>query len=380
MPWPERSTMSIRREFVLLAGQPQSNVRELCRRYGVSPRTGYKWLDRYREQGDAGLQDRSRRPLSSPARSDPKLEQAVVQLHHRYPYWGARKLRSLLQTADLDPPHHSTIDAILKRHDCRVLYHNEQAQPPANRRFEHPNPNDLWQIDFKGHIPLNDRRSSRCHPLTLLDDHSRFSLCLQACEGERLELVKPHLIEVFRQYGLPLRITADNGPPWGSNIAGGLSTLEVWLMRLGIEVSHSRPYHPQTQGKLERFHQTLKREVLHRSFSDLQHCQRVMSRWRDEYNHYRPHEALDQRPPIERYRPSPRSYPEQLPTIEYEPGDHVVKVRQTGQVYFKGLNVFVSGGLHGEKVAIRPTAEDGVYDVVFIHKTLRQIDLRQGTT
>ncbi|MDR8017933.1 IS481 family transposase, partial [Pseudomonas guguanensis] len=273
MPWPERSTMSIRREFVLLAGQPESNVRELCRRYGISPRTGYKWLDRYREHGDAGLQDRSRRPLSSPGRSDPRLEQAVVQLHHRYPYWGARKLRSLLRSADIDPPHHSTIDAILRRHDCRVRYHNEQTQPPANHRFEHPNPNDLWQIDFKGHVALNDRRSSRCHPLTLLDDHSRFSLCLQACEGERLEQVKPHLIEVFRQYGLPRRITADNGPPWGSNIAGGLSTLEVWLMRLGVEVSHSRPYHPQTQGKLERFHQTLKREVLHRAFSDLQHCQ-----------------------------------------------------------------------------------------------------------
>lgn len=137
----------------------------------------------------------------------------MVQLHHRYPYWGARKLRSLLLAADIALPHHSTTDTILKRHDCRVLYHSEQVQPPATHRFEPPNPNDLWQIDFKGHVPLHDRRSSRCHPLTLLDDHSCFSLCLQACEGERLELVKPHLIDVFRQYGLPLRITADNGPP-----------------------------------------------------------------------------------------------------------------------------------------------------------------------
>jgi transposase InsO family protein len=371
--------MSIRREFVLLAEHPQSNVRELCRRYCISPKTAYKWLHRHRERGEAGLQDQSRRPLNSPGRSDPQLEQAVVQLHQRFPYWGARKLRSLLG-ADSERPHHSTIDAILKRHGCHVRYHDEHAQAPATHRFEHAQPNDLWQMDFKGHFHLNDHRSARCHPLTLLDDHSRFSLCLEACEGERLELVRPRLIEVFRRYGLPRRMTADNGPPWGSNIQGGLSALEVWLMRLGIEVSHSRPYHPQTQGKLERFHQTLKREVLHRSFSDLKHCQQVMTQWREQYNHYRPHEALSQRPPIDRYQPSQRSYPEQLPVIEYESGDHVVKVRQTGQVYFKGITVFVSGGLYGEKVAIRPTAEDGVYDVVFIHKTLRQIDMRQRAT
>ncbi len=371
--------MSIRREFVQLAEQPQSNIRELCRRYGVSPKTGYKWLERHRESGDAGLEDRSRRPLHSPARSTEQLELAVVQLHQRFPYWGARKLRSLLDT-ESERPHHSTIDAILKRHGCQVLYHDAKAQAPATHRFEHPQPNDLWQMDFKGHFHLNDRRSARCHPLTLLDDHSRFSLCLQACEGERLELVKPHLIEVFRRYGLPRRITADNGPPWGSNMAGGLSTLEVWMMRLGIDMSHSRPYHPQTQGKLERFHQTLKRELLHRSFSDLEHCQQVMSEWREQYNHDRPHEALDQCPPITSYQPSPRSYPEQLPDVEYDPGDQVVKVRQMGQISFKGLNVFVGGGLAGERVAIRPTTEEGIYDVVFIHKTLRQIDIRQRTT
>jgi len=377
MPWQECTTMSIRREFVRLAEQPQSNVRELCRRYGISPKTAYKWLQRHREHGEAGLQERSRRPLHSPGRSDPQLEQAVVQLHQRFPYWGARKLRNLLP-AEFARPHHSTIDAILRRHGCRVQYHAEAAEAPATRRFEHQQPNELWQMDFKGHFLLADRHASRCHPLTLLDDHSRFALCLAACEGERLELVRPHLIRVFRRYGLPHRITADNGPPWGSNIAGGLSALEVWLMRLGIEVSHSRPHHPQTQGKLERFHQTLKREVLHRAFRDLAHCQRVMTHWREQYNHERPHEALDQRPPITRYQPSRRSYPEQLPELEYAPGDQVCKVGRIGQVSFKGRSLFVGGGLAGERVALRPTAVDGVYDVVFIHKILRQVDLRQG--
>lgn len=375
MPWQECTTMSIRREFVLLAEQPQSNVRELCRRYGISPKTAYKWLHRYREQGASGLGDQSRRPVRSPGRSSTDLEQEVVRLHHQFPFWGARKLLPLLPDG-MKRPHHSTIDAILHRHACRVRYHAEEAQAPATRRFEHERPNELWQIDFKGHFHLSDSRSPRCHPLTVLDDHSRFALCLEGCEGERLELVRPKLIQVFRRYGLPRRITADNGPPWGSNIEGGLSTLEVWLMRLGIEVSHSRPHHPQTQGKLERFHQTLKRELLHRTFSDLGHCQQVMDHWRNQYNLQRPHEALGQLPPISRYQPSLRSYPEELPEIDYEPGDRVLKVTGTGQIRFRGKNRFVGGGLLGERVAIRPSSVDGVYDVIFIHKTIRQIDLR----
>lgn len=376
MPWQECTTMSIRREFVWLAEQPQSNVRELCRRYGISAKTAYKWLNRHRAQGDVGLEDRSRRPLNSPARSSPALEAAVVQLHRRFPFWGARKLLSLLP-ADVGRPHHSTLDAILRRHGCQVRYHAETAEAPAIQRFEHPQPNALWQMDFKGHFHLADHRSPRCHPLTVLDDHSRFALCLEACEGERLELVRPRLIQVFRRYGLPQRVTADNGPPWGSNIAGGLSALEVWLMRLGIEVSHSRPHHPQTQGKLERFHQTLKRELLHRTFRDLGHCQQAMDDWRAQYNQQRPHEALGQQPPLSRYRPSLRSYPEHLPEIDYDPGDRVLKVGRIGQVRFNGRSLFVGGGLAGERVAIRPTATDGVFDVVFIRKTVRQIDLRQ---
>jgi transposase InsO family protein len=375
MPWQECTTMSIRREFVLLAEQPQSNVRELCRRYGISPKTAYKWLLRYREQGDPGLEDLSRRPLHSPRRSSADLEQEVVRLHHQFPFWGARKLLPLLPDG-LKRPHHSTIDAILHRHDCQVRYHAEEAQAPATRRFEHERPNELWQIDFKGHFHLSDRRSPRCHPLTVLDDHSRFALCLEGCEGERLELVRPKLIQVFRRYGLPRRITADNGPPWGSNIEGGLSTLEVWLMRLGIEVSHSRPHHPQTQGKLERLHQTLKPEVLHRTFSDLGHCRQVLGHWRNQYNQLRPHEALGQLPPISRYQPSLRSYPEELPEIEYESGDRVFRVTGTGQIRLAGKSRFVGGGLLGERVAIRPSSVDGVYDVIFIHKTIRQIDLR----
>lgn len=368
--------MSNRREFVLLAQQPQSNVRELCRRFGISPKTAYKWLKRHREQGEDGLQALSRRPLHSPGRSRPELEAAVLDLHRGHPFWGARKLRSLLPES-LGRPHHSTIDAILRRHNCRVCYHDEDAQAPASKRFEHDQPNALWQMDFKGHFHLGDQHSARCHPLTLLDDHSRFALCLHACDNERRDTVQQQLTLVFRRYGLPRRITADNGPPWGSNIRGGLSALEVWLMRLGVDVGHSRPYHPQTQGKLERFHQTLKRELLHRSFSSLEHCQRAMEQWRMVYNQLRPHEALGQQPPLSRYRPSLRSFPERLPEVVYEPGDRVLKVGRTGQVRVKDRSLFVGEGLYGEHVALRSTGVDDVFDVIFIHKTVRQLDLRR---
>jgi len=375
MPWKESSPMSNRREFVLLAGHPETNVRELCRRFGISPKTGYKWLNRYREQGEAGLLEQSRRPIHSPASSSVQLEQAVLTLNEAYPAWGSRKLRSLLP-ADLVRPHHSTIDAILHRHG-RQIRHGANPVQHAPGRFEHEAPNDLWQMDFKGHFALFGQRK-RCHPLTLLDDHSRFALCLAACADEQRQTVQQHLIRVFRHYGLPGRITSDNGPPWGGVARGGISMLEAWLMRLGIQISHSRPHHPQTQGKLERFHLTLKRELLHDAhFRTLAQCQHGMDRWRKQYNQHRPHQALDQKPPLSRYRSSPRPYPETLPEVQYEPSEHVLKVRSNGQVHLKGRTVFVSEGLIGQRVAIRHSNEDGVLDIIFINKTVRQIDLRR---
>lgn len=365
--------MSSRGEFVLLALQPGSQIRELCRRFGISPKTGYKWINRYKRQGETGLGERSRRPHRSPARSDDEAEQRIVALHREHPCWGARKLRSLLPEAG-GRPHHSTVDAVLKRHGCAVQ------SPPlscaaATGRFEHAWPNELWQMDFKGHFPLLDARAGRCHPLTLIDDHSRYALCLKACADERAHTVQEHLIEVFRRYGLPRRITADNGPPWGAMGSTGLTALEVWLIRLGIRVSHSRPYHPQTQGKLERFHQTLKRELLARTgFASIRQCQHELDLWRHRYNQQRPHQALDQNTPLSRYQPSARAYPEMLPAIEYEPGDWVLKVKAKGQIQARGRTVFVGEGLAGQQVALRPTQRNGVFDIVFIYKTLRQVD------
>jgi transposase InsO family protein len=367
--------MSKRKEFVVLAQQPGANIEQLCQRFGICAKTGHKWINRYREQGESGLLDQSRRPLSSPQRSPAGLEQAVLALHDTYPAWGSRKLRSLLHGFEA-LPHHSTIDAILRRHG-RQLRYGAKPDTRAPLRFEHEAPNALWQMDFKGHFALFGQ-SARCHPLTLLDDHSRFALCLAACADEQRHTVQQQLIGVFRRYGLPGRITCDNGPPWGIPARAGLSALQAWLMRLGVQVSHSRPYHPQTQGKLERFHQTLKRELLHDAhFTTLAQCQRGMDRWREQYNQLRPHQALGQQPPLSRYRSSARSYPEILPPVAYEPGERVLKVRANGQIHLKGRAVFVSEGLAGERVAIRPAIQEDILDVIFINKTVRQVDLRQ---
>jgi transposase InsO family protein len=376
MPWKEISQMSSRREFVMLASVPGVNIRALCRRYGVSPKTGYTWIARYQQEGEKGLNDRPRRPLTAPNRSDAQLEAQVLALHDQYPCWGGRKLAALLPDG-MAKPHHNTIAAILRRHGRKLVPHVD-VTGPATKRFEHEAPNLLWQMDFKGHIALTDKRAGRCHPLTVLDDHSRFAVCLAACSGEDRAQVQAALTQVFCMYGLPQRITCDNGPPWGTSGHGTLSKLEVWLTRLGICVSHSRPFHPQTQGKDERFHRTLKRELLERNgFNTLDACQSAFNGWRDQYNLIRPHEALGQRPPVSRYTPSARPFPLHPPAVEYDEADEVRRVRRHGQLYFKGRDYFVGEGLLDELVAVRPTDEDGVFKVFFCDRELRTIDLRK---
>lgn len=371
MPWKEQDTMSLRREFVLLASEEDSNVRELCRRFGVSPTTGYKWLQRYREDGLEGLQDRSRRPKGSPDRMPSAVEAAVVGLRDLRG-WGGRKIRQVLLRKGFRPvPAASTITDILRRHG------RLEPSPRAQRdfqRFEADEPNDMWQMDFKGDFAL---RSGRCFPLTVLDDHSRFSLALRACGNQRRETVRSQLIPVFDRFGLPYTMLVDNGPPWGAMGEKGLTRLGVWLIRLGIRVVHSRPYHPQTLGKDERFHRTLKAEVLARyDLRDLPGCQRRFDPWRDVYNCERPHEALGDEVPASRYRASPRSYPSELAPIEYGPSDEIRKVSSNGRISFRGRVWRISRALVGEPVALRPTSQDGVFDVFYCHHRVTGIDFR----
>lgn len=376
MPWQPRALMSIKQEFVELASREGANRRELCRRFCISPKTGYALLARHAQEGAAAFSERSRRPHKSPARTPALVEQVVIDLRTQHPSWGGRKIaRRLLELGHAQVPPPSTITTILHRHGLITTQASLAAQ--HWQRFEHETPNALWQIDFKGDF---DTASARCYPLTLLDDHSRFNLALQACPSVAATSVQPHLERVFERYGLPVRLNADIGAPWGSpRLAGhGLSELSVWLIRLGIRISHSAPYHPQTNGKIERFHRSFKTEVLAgRSFTDLRQAQSAFEHWRGVYNHERPHDALGLDTPARRYQPSPRLYPRALPPIEYPSGDTVVNVKWNGEVNFQGRKLKVSNALLKLPVAFRPDpAREGCYDVFFCHHRFMRVDLR----
>jgi transposase InsO family protein len=372
MPFKECSLMSQREEFCRLALTVGSNVRALCRRFGISPTAGYKWIGVYKTQGAAGLADRSRRPLMSPSQSPPELEAQVLAVRREHLAWGGRKIRRVLLNQGLAAPSASTITEILRRH-------GQLDGPGAGQRrdwvrFEHAEPNDLWQMDFKGWFDLGQ---GRCHPLTVLDDHSRYALEIGALGDEQGESVRGRLEASFRRYGLPWRILCDNGPPWGTAGHGEHSRLGVWLMDLDIALSHGRPYHPQTQGKDERFHRTLKAEVLDgETFKTLAQAQAAFDAWRPIYNTKRPHEAIGLQTPATRYRMSPRSMPQAIAPPDYEPQAQVRKVAANGCFAFKGRTLRASKAFAGKTLALRATNHDGLFDICYRRHVLAQIDLR----
>lgn len=378
MSWRQNTTIPMQRfEFVQFARHPHPNIRELSRRFSISPSTAYKWIERFERHGLEGLTDRSRRPLHSPAQTSPETELLVLDLHHRFPCWGPRKLHHLLREQDSrhHPPAVSTIAAILKRHACRVL--SDATSQAPYQRFSHQTPNQLWQMDFKGDFPL--ARGGRCFPFTLLDDHSRFALVLRACPSVNRSQVQPALQNAFQRYGLPDRILCDNAPPWASPAPLGRFTgLGVWLLRLGVDLTHGRPYHPQTQGKCERFHRTFKVELLNRTtpWRNLSHCQTQFDQWRHLYNQLRPHQALEMAPPASRYQPSARPLPATLPPIQYLPGDFIRRVKSKGEITFQNHFFFIGQAFCGLPIALRPMAQDGLFALFFSWKQLGSLDLR----
>jgi transposase InsO family protein len=375
MPWQQVTPMSQKKEFMHLAQREGANISRLCRYFQVSRKTAYKWLDRYRREGEAGLREQGRRPRSSPGATPPAMEAAVLELRQAHPAWGGRKLRArLLARGWREVPAASTITAILRRHGRLDPREGDKHRPW--RRFEAEAPNDLWQMDFKGHFAL---AQGRCHPLTVLDDYSRYALGLEACADERGVTVKARLTGIFRRYGLPRKMLMDNGSPWGADAAHPYTPLTVWLLKLGVQVAHSGPYHPQTLGKDERFHRSLKAEVLQYCQGlDLAGCQQRLACWRLIYNLERPHEALGLAPPVSRYRESPRSFPEKLPAWDYGPGDQVRKVQAQGWISFRGQEFRLGKAFRGESVALRPTLTHGVWEVFFGPHGIAQIDEREA--
>lgn len=368
--------MSERMELLELMQVGSASVAELCRRFGVSRKTAYKWQRRFRGGGKENTADRSRRPRSSPGRTGPAVEAAIVAVRKAHRAWGGRKIAAVLtRHGEAAVPAPSTITAVLRRHG--LIDESESLKHKALVRFEHAAPNDLWQIDFKGHFALAG--GVRCHPLTVLDDHSRFSLGLRACADERTPTVLAELTRLFERYGLPDRMLMDNGSPWGDD-AEHHTRLTVHLLRLGVGVTHGRPYHPQTQGKEERFHRTMKAELLPRAhepaWRHMVEAQERFDAWREIYNQERPHEALAMETPLRRYRPSTRALPAKPPVIEYAPGDRVRRVQDGGLISFEGRRLRVGKAFTGYPIGLRATTTEGLYRVMFCRFDVASVDLR----
>lgn len=371
MPWQEETSVSQRQHFFNLWQSNSHTVTDLCKLFGISRKTGYKWINRGLEQKQDWFVDRSKRPICSPLKTPEEVEHTILTLRQRCPDWGGRKLKRRLETqGQKGVPAPSTITEILRRNG----YLNATDSVAQNRiRFEHEYPNALWQMDFKGHFGMTHKR---CHPLTVLDDHSRFNIVLKACEEETRQVVKNALIEAFERYGLPDKMTMDNGSPWGNKVRSRYTKLTVWLMDLGIKVSHSRPYNPQTQGKDERFHRTLKAEVLsRRHFINLIDCQKAFDEWREIYNYVRPHDALKLEVPASRYKVSSRKYENWI--AEYEYTDEVImrKVNPAGSISYKSQKCFLGEAFSGRWVAIKRTITQNKHDVYYRHQRVAQIDL-----
>jgi transposase InsO family protein len=370
MPWKASTTMSQRLEFVELALKENANIRALCREFRITPRTGYKWIKRYQEQGEIGLYDHSRRPKRSPQKSSSIVEEAVLKVRRAHPAWGGRKIKWKLAQDGMQPtPAASTITTILSRNE--LLDSEESKKHRPLQRFEMEYPNQLWQMDFKGYFEMAN--GFLCHPLTVIDDHSRFLVGLKACPYEHSRAVQKHLRDIFGCYGLPERMLMDNGAIW----KGFHTKLTFWLVQLGIQVVHGRIRHPQTQGKDERLHRTLKNELLIRQpFYDLKDSQAKFDSWRNSYNYERPHQALAMQTPGSQYQPSPRTFTGNLPPIEYAAGDILRKIDCLGKLQFQGRKFRIGKAFKHSLVALRPTELEGVFNVFFFKQRIAQIRLR----
>lgn len=373
MPFKDVTVNDLRREFVILAQQEGVNFSMLCRRYGISRTHGYDLLHRVNARGLEGVDVQSRRPKTSPNQTAPDIEARIVALRREHPDWGARKLGARLRALGLSLPADSTITTILHRHGLIT-------RPPAERpgpvqRFERQAPNDLWQMDFLGHKPM---QRNRVHPLSIIDDHSRFGLVLAACTNESRETVWDHLQQCFRRYGLPWTLLTDNGPPWGHS-GFALTTFDIQLMQLGIRLIHGRPFHPQTQGKIERWHRTITSAVFGPIlFRDVAQAQARFDTFLYSYNMERPHEALNLDVPINRYHPSPRPYPDRIEPPCYDEGVEIRKVRHSGEIHYSGRRVRISEALIGEWVAVQPTGTDGEFGIYYYDQRIRTVTLSDG--
>lgn len=375
MPWKEKTVEQMREDFVRRALAHEASKSALCREYGISRVTGDKWIRRY--QNGEHFTDRSRAPKSHPNRISAEDEQRIVDARKKEPAIGARKTRRMLINEGwTDPPAVSTINAVFRRNGLITKAASEAAKPI--QRFVKEQPNDMWQADFKGSFLLQNK--VRCYPLSVIDDHSRYCLCADAKENEQHFNTKESFIRTFRQFGLPKTILCDNGHPWGSSQSSSITAFEVWLMEHGVLTLHIRPQHPQTQGKVERFNKSYKRErLVFYTPKDMADAQRTRIEYMDFYNNRRPHDALDLELPASVYVPSLREYRDEVSEWEYEYGGELRRVKDSGYLSYGGKGHFLSEGLGGKEVMLYPdTSRDGVLKVVFRQFVVAKIDINEN--
>jgi transposase InsO family protein len=373
--------MTERVKFVAAYLEFEGSFSDLCCDFGVSRKTGYKWVRRYERDGAPALKEHSRAPHAHPNTTAEHVVQAIIALRRQHPRWGPLKLRVLLRRRyPRSPlPAASTIGDILKRNDLvRVRRRIRRSSPYGDRLRQYEAPNAVWCADFKGHFPIGGTRDGeRCHPLTISDGFSRYLL---SCRGLRRPLhrcAKSVFEGAFREYGLPRAIRTDNGPPFSTLAPGGLSRLSVWWIRLGIRPERIQPGRPDQNGRHERMHSTLKAETAKPPRSSFRAQQRAFDRFQREYNEERPHEALGLQVPASFYRPSLRPYPRYVRHPEYPAHFEVRRAYPNGVISFGTTQWYVSGCLAGERVGLEP-CDDGRWRVHFSFVPIGLLDIRRA--
>jgi transposase InsO family protein len=365
MPWQEESTMELRRQFMQDVQSGATPITELCVAYGISRKTGYKWLTRYEAGGLTALGDQSRQPRTSPTATPSELVQALLEARHHHPTWGPRKLLRLLRQREPSAPWPARSTIALHLHRAGLV-----VTPRHVRRPGHPGrpqapmdmPNAVWTADFKGQFRLGD--GTLCYPLTIADGYSRLLLSCRALTSTQGVESRPVFLRAFQEYGLPVRIRSDNGVPFATQALARLSPLSVWWVRLGILPDLIEPASPQQNGRHERMHRTLKHDCTRPPHHSRRAQQQRFDAWRREFNDLRPHEALGDATPASYYRPSLRPYPRRLLPLEYPGHYEVRRVSYNGGIRWRCMWVNVSQTLGGEILGF-VEIDDGEWDVYF---------------
>ena len=377
MPWPSTDPVNERMKFVVAHQSSVWSMSELCRRYGISRETGYTWLERFRQEGPAGLEDRSHAPRR-PRRMTEEMEGLLLSAKDKHPHWGPRKVRVWLASRHpgLLLPAASTVGELLKRRGLvKPRSRPSGYTPPPRKPLEVDAPNQVWAGDFKGQFRTRDGRY--CYPLTATDAHTRFLLCCYGLRSTRADGALAGLEAAFRAYGLPEAIRTDNGYPFAMATTLGLTQLNVWWTKLGIRHDRIQPGRPEQNSRHERMHRTLKAETASPPGRDLVDQQERFDRFREEFNTERPHEALNLKTPSSAYQASARPMPSQLPKPEYDGHFEVRRVRTNGRIQFLGRDIFVSDILIGEHLALEEV-DDGIWAVRFYRRLLGRLSERTG--